>query len=122
MRIGLSIIVTVIAAVGLACLAVTRFLPPEAQAVLLPCIAALGVLAAGVAAGIIRLRNARRSRSEEPDSLEHEVSVFAQAGSMRDALLVGLALALVSLLIPGVPPALGPLAIVAFLVVDFWVR
>jgi hypothetical protein len=80
------------------------------------------VLTAAAITFVLKGRRARRTGSTRRDSVEAQLVTRAQAGAMIDGLIAGCALGLWMLFARSTPAALAVFALVAAIVVDFWIR
>ena len=88
----------------------------------LPFVLGAIVFAGGMAGFASRQRAAIVSHANRPDGVELEYSVQARARVFVDGVLLTAALAVVLLMLPVVSAPVACLAVVVFMVADFWIR
>lgn len=117
-----AIVVAVMVVTAVAIAAIDAFVPTGSQPLFRAVTSGVLVLAAGFAAFSLRRRYERQTLSAAPDSVEAELVRRAQAGTMIDTLLVGLALALVFLVSHNLGGMMGVLLLVVIVLVDYSIR
>jgi hypothetical protein len=116
-------VLAALVAIGIAGVATWQASISEGESLIPPAIAMGGVvIAAGIGSLLIRRRRERRDLSMEPDSVERQAMIEAQAGAFRDSLVVGVALGAAMLFWNPWPASLAILVLLAVLLVDFNVR
>ena len=89
---------------------------------MVPFLLAAIVFASGMAVFVSRKRAAKTSLADRPDGVELEYSLQARASVFVDGVLLTAALAVVLLMFPVVSAPVACLAVVVFMVADFWIR